>query len=867
MFEQYHALKAAHPDAILFFRMGDFFEMFFEDAELAAKALELTLTSRNRNDPVPIPMAGVPHHSAASYIQRLVELGHKVAIAEQTEDPSQAKGLVRREVIRVVTPGVVFDPATLAGHQANWLVAIARGVEGYGLAFFEVSTGDLRTTLASQPATAVNELQRLSPREVLLSPEVSLVQLQPGLIGTTLSVVEAALWELEGAKKEISNVLAAPGGIEAPAVCLQAVGAVLRYAREKLGAPLRNVHQVNVYRADAFLVVDEATRRNLELFRTMMEGKRQGSLASVLDEAVTPMGSRRIGDWLSFPLLDPEAIAERSAAVERLVEESRIREELRRVLRQVSDIERIVARVGQGSAHARDLCALGRSLAVLPELCALLEPVPELAWHAPPDLCADLVSDIEATLVDDPPLALTEGGLIRSGVHTELDELVGLANDGMSIIDRMEEEERKATGITSLKIRHNKVFGYFIEITTANVHRVPNDRYMRKQTLSNCERYITSELKELETKVLGADSRRKELELELFRELRDRVMKQSRRLNAAARAVSSIDALCALAEVAVRWRWTRPEVDESRSLEIVGGRHPMVELALLQSKEGAERFVPNDVSLDPVGAGPARRSMIVLTGPNMAGKSTVLRQVALITLLAHIGSFVPAERARIGLCDRIFSRVGAADDLRRGQSTFMVEMSETALILHQATDRSLVVLDEIGRGTSTYDGIAIAWAVAEDLHDRIGCRALFATHYHELCELAQSAPRVANQHVAVSDSGGEIAFLRKLQDGGASRSYGIQCAKLAGLPVPVVERARKLLSRYEKAVPPERRQLALFAGTETETVPGTAPEPTPVPEPTPPPADKLREKLSALKPDDMSPREALTALYALRDLL
>lgn len=853
MFEQYRSLKAAHPDAILFFRMGDFFEMFYEDAELGARELELTLTSRNRNDPEPIPMAGVPHHSAAAYIQRLVDLGHKVAIAEQTEDPALAKGLVRREIVRVVTPGVVFDPTTLLGHQSNWLATICRGGQGYGIAFFDVSTGDLRTTLVGQAQVAIQELQRLSPREAILSPACKLSDLAAGLEGATMSTIEAALWDEATARTELGAVLGADSGAQIaalPPLCASACGAALRYARERLGVPLRNVTRAAIYRADAHLVVDETTRRHLELFRTMMENKRSGSLVSLLDEAGTPMGSRRIADWLSFPLLDPAAIALRSAAVGALADNARARADLRALLREVSDVERIVARVGQGSASARDLRALARSLVVLPNLIEQTKSLPELAPHVVADPCADVQADIDRTLVDDPPLALTEGGLIREGVDKELDEQVKLSLDGVSIIDQMEGQERELTGISSLKIRHNRIFGYFIEITTANLHRVP-DRYMRKQTLSNCERYVTPELKELETKVLGADTRRKELELELFRALRDRVMAASKRLVAVARTLSEVDALCALSEVAVRYRWVRPTIDDSRTLDIVAGRHPTVEVALLNSRSGSERFVPNDVRLEP-----EARSLVILTGPNMAGKSTVLRQVALITLLAHIGSFVPADSAHIGLCDRVFSRVGAADDLRRGQSTFMVEMSETASILHQATDRSLVVLDEIGRGTSTFDGIAIAWAVAEDLHDRIKCRALFATHYHELCEFAENAPRAANQHVAVSESGGEIAFLRRLQEGGASRSYGIQCAKLAGLPMSVVDRARALLHRFEKSGVMEKRQLALF---------GEASQPAPQPAALAP--DPVREHLSGIDPDALSPREAHAALYALKALL
>lgn len=836
MFGQYRALKAAHPDAILFFRMGDFFEVFFEDAVLCARELELTLTSRNRNDPIPVPMAGVPHHAAPGYIQRLVDAGYRVAIAEQTEDPALAKGLVRREVVRVVTPGVVFDPTTLQASRANWLVAVTRGRDGFGLAFLDVSTGDLRSTTVGQAPTATAELQRFGPREALLGPGVSATDLGDGLQGVTLS---RGTWEDatgEGAAAD-------------------AVAAVLQYARDQLGGRVTNIQPVVPYRADGFMVLDETTRRNLELQQTVMGGTRKGSLLALVDLAETAVGSRRLADWLVFPLLDPAAIARRSSAVQALVEDPASRAAVRAALSAVADIERITARVSQGSANARDIAALGRSLAAVPGVVDAAAGLQTLAAHLPTDACDDLRDRIQRTLVDEPPIGLAEGGFIRDGVSAELDEYVRLSLDSVSILDRMEAEEREQTGISSLKIRRNKVFGLYIEITSANLHKVP-DRYLRKQTLSNCERYLTSELKDLEDKVLGADVRRKELELELFRELRVELDAHASRLLALARALSVIDALAALAEVAVRNRWNRPVVDGSGVLDIVAGRHPMVEAALDE-----DRFVPNDVCLDP-----DDRLLVVLTGPNMAGKSTVLRQVAIIALLAHMGSFVPADRARIGICDRIFTRVGAADDLRRGRSTFMVEMAETASILHHATSRSLVVLDEIGRGTSTFDGLAIAWAVAEDLHDRIGCRGLFATHYHELCELAEDKPRMRNQHVAVSENGGEIVFLRRLEDGGASRSYGIQCAKLAGLPTGVISRARTLLTRFEKQTPEvDRRQLGLF-GAPPPRAEGPAERyeaPAPPPEPAP---DLLREALATFDPDQLSPREAHAALYTLRTL-
>lgn len=848
MFEQYRALKAKHPDALLMFRMGDFFELFFDDAVVAAKALDLTLTSRNRNDPVPVPMAGVPHHAAPGYIQRLVDAGHRVAIAEQTEDPAKAKGLVRREIVRVVTPGVTLDPASLDSHRANWLAAVSRADDGgYALAFLDVSTGRLRATVVSQADPAAAELARHDPKEVLLGPGVDPAlfgSVLAGLGAPTLSAVEPEAWAEDAARAE----LAATVGADPDAPPHRAAAAAVRYARERLGGRLTNVHGIEAYRADAHLIVDAVTRRNLEIDRTWMAGGRRGSLFALVDRAVTSMGSRRLAEWLASPMLDPAKIEARSGLVGALVEDPDALAAARAALGDVADIERIVARVGQGTANARDLRALARSLGAVPRVIAAIATCPPFDRRPTPDACASLGADIEATLVDDPPIAVTEGGLCREGVSPELDELVKLSLDGVSILDALEAEERTKTGIGSLKIRRNKVFGFYIEITSANLHKVP-ERYLRKQTLSTCERYVTPELKDLEDRVLGADARRKELEYELFVALRDRVAAEGRALLALASDLADLDALAGFAEVAVRERWCRPIVDDGFGLDVVGARHPMVEAAL-RGADG-DRFVPNDVRLDG-----ADRRLIVLTGPNMAGKSTVLRQVAIVTLLAHAGAFVPAESARIGLCDRIFTRVGAADDLRRGQSTFMVEMAETASILRHATARSLVVLDEIGRGTSTYDGLAIAWSVAEDLHDRVRCRALFATHYHELTALADHAGAVANQHVAVSETGDEILFLRRLKDGGASRSYGIQCAKLAGLPAPVVNRARELLTRFEKSAgPSEKRQLALFGGV--------APEAEPAP---PPAADPLRERLAALDPDALSPRDALAALYELRAL-
>lgn len=849
MFEQYRELKAAVPDAILFYRMGDFYEMFFEDAEIGARVLELTLTSRNRNDPEPIPMAGVPHHASAAYVQKLVDAGYRVAIAEQVEDPRQAKGLVRREIVRVVTPGLVLDPTSLEQRRPCHLVAIARQGDRWGVGFLESTTGDLRIADLEDVASVVAEIERLEPREALVEPGAETRLLSRALRGVPRGSIEAEAWSIREARRELLDTLGvadlAGFGVEDDSTAMRAAGALVRYARDTLGGRLRNVHEIRPYQPAGFMLLDAATRRNLELTRSLMGGGRKGSLLHVLDRTSTSMGSRRLQDWLAFPLLEHGLIRARQAAVATLVEHTEVRRQLTEALKEVADIERIGARVTQGTAHARDLVALRRSLHVVPEVLQLTRELGPLQPHLPHDTADDLRDALDRWLVDDPPLALGDGGLIRRGVHAELDELVELSLEGVGVISRLEEEERARTGISSLKIRNNKVFGYFIEVTSAHLHKVP-DRYLRKQTLTQCERYVTPELKELEERVLGAHERRRALEYELFVALREQMAEASARLLAIARRLADLDALTALAEVAVRWRWVAPEIDDDTVVDIRGGRHPVVE-AMLEE----ERFVPNDLHLDT-----QERQLVVLTGPNMSGKSTIMRQTALIVLLAQMGSFVPAEAARIGLCDRIFTRVGAADDLARGQSTFMVEMSETAAILHQATPRSLVILDEIGRGTSTYDGLAIAWAVAEDIVDRIGCRSIFATHYHELCDLSETRPKVVNLSVAVSETGGDVVFLRRLVEGGASASYGIQCARIAGLPEHVIQRARRLLRSFEAHAPRnERRQLSLF---------GAVPLPPEVEEP--PTVDPVRAAVEALDPDALSPREALEAIYRLRRL-
>ncbi len=858
MFQQYAELKAAHPDAILFFRMGDFYETFYEDAKICHKVLEVTLTARHGSGES-IPMAGVPHHAADGYIRGLTEAGYRVAIAEQMEPPTKGKKLVRREIVRVVTPGVVLDPTSLAAAEPNWLAAVVKGRrKQWGVALLDASTGALRLCNLPGVEQVLVELGRVEPKEIILSSgagrdEALLAWVEASAV--TLSEADRDAFRADEAVRELCELLGTTtlAGFsvahDEPAVA--AAGAAVRYAQDSMGRKLSNVHGLQVIRPGRFLGMNEAARRNLELFRTLRGGTRKGSLLDLLDHCETAMGSRLLKDWISSPLVDLAPIEARQQAIGALIAAVDERAGLREALAQVADMERLSARVAQGTAHARDLGLLRRSLLSLPEAMAPLRALKGLGPLVPTDLMDDLAAHLAAWLVDDLPMTITDGGMIRRGVDDELDDVIMAATEGRSWLTQLETREREATGITSLKVRSNKVFGYYIEVTRAHLHKVPS-RYHRKQTLSNGERYITPELKELEEKVLGADEKRKRLEYGLFLQLRDAVQESSARIADLAHKLARLDVLASLAEVAELHRWTAPEVGEHAELVLTGSRHPVVEASL-----AGEPFVPNDVQLDA-----ESRQLILITGPNMSGKSTLMRQVALIVLMAQMGAYVPADRAVVGLCDQIFTRVGASDDLARGQSTFMVEMAETAAILHHATERSLVILDEIGRGTSTYDGLSIAWAVAEDLVDRVGARTLFATHYHELCELADTRGKVINQSVAVNESGEQITFLRKLQDGGASRSYGIQCGRLAGLPRPVVKRAQSMLKHFEKHAPRnERHQLSLFGAAmvpETEAAqPDEAHHEAP---------DALRERLADVDPDVLTPRQALDVLYELRGL-
>lgn len=865
LMRQYLEVKARHPDCIVFFRLGDFYEMFFEDAITVARTLDLTLTSRDKGKENPVPMCGVPHHAAAQYLQRLVERGFKVAICEQVEDPRLARGIVRRDVVRIVTPGTVVDEDSLDPTRASYLCAVLVERGRAGLACVDLSTGDFSATELS-PAALLDELCRLEPREVLLGG-VDQESFEGRLCAsiTVLSEPVSVLVDRERALALLEPVLESEGAgslKEARSLgtlCLCAAAEVIRYARETQPIGRIPVHRLVGYRVADQLVLDESTRRNLEIDRTL-RGERAGSLVHLLDETCTAMGGRMLRRWIGAPLVELAPIRRRHDAVEWLVSRAALRSELRTMLGEVYDVERLAGRASLGLATPRDLVALRRGLDKVPELAARLrEEVSALDNPAllvlAADPCDDVRADIARTLVDDPPANWKDGGIARRGLYAELDELIDLRDGGTEEVARIEDEERARSGIGSLKVRYNRVFGYYLEVTRANASKVPGD-YIRKQTLANAERYTTERLQKLERKLLSAEERRLRLELEAFEQLRRRVADACLRVSTVAAEVARLDVLCSLAEVAHLHGYCRPQMDDSFVLELAEARHPVVERLAAQG-----RFVPNDLTLDADGVAGAQ--LAILTGPNMAGKSTAMRQAALIVLLAQAGSFVPARTARIGLCDRLFTRVGASDNLARGESTFMVEMRETATILRDATRRSFVILDEIGRGTSTFDGISIAWAVAEELHDRLGCRAIFATHYHELVALGGSLPRARNLSTAVREKSGEIVFLHKLVEGGASRSYGIEVAKLAGIDDRLIKRARQLLAVLETGDEGAQRnnatrQLSLLHASPSAPVVEHAPVERPNP------SSHFDRILRDTDVDALSPREAHALLYELK---
>jgi DNA mismatch repair protein MutS len=799
LMRQYLEIKSQYQDAILFFRLGDFYEMFMDDAVTASKVLGITLTSRNKADEDAIPLCGIPFHSSQGYLAKLVSNGYKVAICEQVEDPKNAKGIVKREVVRVVTPGLVTDTDLLDPKQNNYLLAVTVCDQGYGVATVDITTGEFRTTQVERLEEVENEIGSLRPQELLFCDDDagrSLQQkLMPVLQDRCVNLLPDWVFELDSAERQLCSFFKVAGlqsfGCENLPAAQSAAGAVLYYLQQTQKEELRHLRALQTYHVRNYMLLDDATRRNLELTATMQDGKKRGSLLGVLDRTVTAMGGRMLRQWIHYPLIDAEQINKRLDAVTELVDNSLKCLDLREALDGVYDLERLNSKISMASANAKDLSALRSSLRKLPlvdDLLAQLSNGLAAQLRERIELLPELLELLETAIVDDPPFVLRDGGLIREGYNDELDELRTISREGKGWIAGLEHQERERTGISTLKIKFNKVFGYFIEVTNRFRDQVPDD-YQRKQTLTNAERYITPTLKEYEAKVLGAEERLVELEYDLFQQLRQQVAEQSAYIQRTADALAVIDVLTALADLAHERNYVCPLVDDSGVLSIKAGRHPVVEGMPLK-----ESFVPNDTELDT-----ERNQLLIITGPNMAGKSTFMRQVALIALLAQLGSYVPAEAAHVGVVDRIFTRVGASDNLARGESTFMVEMNETANILRHATRNSLIVLDEIGRGTSTYDGVSIAWAVAEYLHDNteVAAKTLFATHYHELTDLALTRERVKNYNVSVKEWNDQIIFLRKIVAGGASRSYGIQVGRLAGLPDGVIARAKEILKNLE----------------------------------------------------------------------
>ena len=849
---QWREAKAKHPDALLFFRVGDFYELFHGDAEEGARLLGLTLTSRNNGAAARVPLAGVPAKALDDYLSRLVRLGRRVAICDQVEDPAEAKGIVRREVTETVTPGTVLGDNLLHERRNNFLVALSMdGPDRYGMAALDVSTGEV-TTRHVQRSELQAELGRLEPSELLVPHQLA----GPGsdtLLSNRvpLTVRDDWVFEVEGCESELLRAydlqsLDGMGFQQGDAALVSASGALIQYLREIRPGGVTHLLPVSIRRPGRVMLLDEMTRRNLELIEPLRGGEEAGTLLDVLDEAVTAMGGRLLRRWLLEPLVIADEIWARQNAVAALVDVVGARRRLREVLAQVSDLQRLSGKFGTGRVTPRDLAALRRSLGVLPLVRAVaVEVEPEMIRDLGADLdCLQDVHDLlSEAIAADPPPTLGDGGVIRAGWSEELDEVRSVRDGARDFIAALQVRERERTGISSVKVGFNKVFGYYLEVTKANLDRVPDD-YVRKQTLSNCERYFTPELKEWEEKVFGAEDRIARLEAELFGAVRETVSGAVDRIQDAGSRVASLDVLSTLAEVGARRGYARPEVHTGFDLEIRGGRHPVVETMMPR-----EEFIPNDLTLTEEG------HIVVLTGPNMAGKSTLLRQVGLIQLLAQIGSLVPADSARLPVVDRIFTRVGASDNLARGQSTFMVEMSETAAIMHGATDRSLVLLDEIGRGTSTYDGVSIAWAVTEHIHERIGAKTIFATHYHELTQLGDLLAGVKNMNVAVREVGDRIVFLRRLVDGGADRSYGIHVARLAGLPQSVVERARELLAELEGTHTSGGEGLGRYGRHRpTSEAPPDQLSIFQVEHP-------LLRRLRAIDPDDLTPKEALELLY------
>jgi len=856
MLKQYVTIKKEYPDSILFFRLGDFYEMFYEDAKVASKVLGIALTSRNKSGKNPVPLCGVPHHSAEPYLAKLLKEGYKVAVCEQVEDPKDAKGVVKRRVVRVLTPGAILDTEKLDSKSNNYLASIYVNSNSFGFAYTDISTGIFRTTSFDSLEDLIDELSQIEPKELLIQDDENREGIPKGEFTRSfdplVTELDSWVWDIDRAKELLLDHLSAktlePFGLDEHPDSISASGALIQYLKDTQLEEMPPLDEPEFYKKSEYLLIDDSTKRNLELLKTIRDGSEEGTLFWVLDETMTAMGARLLKFWISNPLIKLNEIEIRLDGVEEFKSKSRLKSDLRAVLKEISDIERLIGRISTSSARPRDLGSLRDSSSHITKIKDKLEGtdtkiLKQIAESL--DDLSDIRAKLQEVLVDEPPVSSRDGGIIRDGVSSELDELRSIRRDGKKWIAELEAKEKESTKISSLKIGYNRVFGYYIEVTKTHSASVP-ENYIRKQTLVNAERYITQELKEYEEKLLGAEDKILEIEKEIFEGIRIKVANESERVRRTASFIAMIDVLCSLSEVAEKYDYVRPGVSDSKVIELKNNRHPVIERMDL-----GERFVPNDVKLDP-----DENQLLIITGPNMAGKSTLIRQLALSVIMAQMGSFVPATHAEIGICDRIFTRVGASDNLAKGHSTFMVEMVETAYILRHATDRSLVILDEIGRGTSTFDGMSIAWAVAEFLHD-LGSRTLFATHYHELAELAISKKRTKNYNIYVKDNGDQIIFLRKLIPGATSHSYGIQVAKLAGVPEAVIKSARKVLLNLEKSQTDLRNsilggQASLFAETEKRDEPAEHP---------------LIEEIKELDTNSMTPLDALTKLAELKKKL
>ncbi len=862
---QYASIKKEHPAALLFFRLGDFYELFFDDAVLASRELQITLTSRNKEKGLAVPMCGVPYHAADGYISKLVRKGFRVAICEQMEDPRLAKKLVRREVTRVVTPGTAAD-SLVSSDENNFLAAVAQSGDRAGFAALDLSTGEFRATeFQGEDAQRriQEELQQLRPKEVLYGSAAPLFDqehsrdsiVSVGSTGYAETPLDDWIFAPDHAIPLLENhfgVLSLEGfGLAGKPAAASAAGAIIYYVRSTQRGTLSHVDRVGFYERQNCLILDTVTVRNLELIEPLFAGSDAGvTLLRSIDATVTPMGKRLLRSWVLRPSIELAEINARLDAVETQVKDTVAREELRRALDGILDLERLLSRVTLETASPRDVLALAASLDKLPGVRSALKPFEAerlKSLYGSIDELRDLQEKIDKTIVREPPLSFSDGGVIRTGINQELDELRDLSRNSKQFLAQIEQRERQRTGIGSLKVKFNSIFGYYLEITKSNLHLVPAD-YERKQTLVNAERFATPELKEYESKILDAQEKIVEIERRIFVELRSAIAGEARRVRQTALALAEVDVLGSMAHVAALRGYCRPKFDGSSDLEVLEGRHPVIEQQEMTS--GSNRFVPNDLYLNST-----THAVLVLTGPNMGGKSTYLRQAALIVILAQMGSFVPAKSARMGLVDRVFTRIGASDNLARGRSTFMVEMTETAAILHTATARSLVLLDEIGRGTATYDGLAIAWAAIEYIHARTRAKTLFATHYFELTELAARLSGVKNYHVSVKETGGGIVFLRTVEPGAADRSYGIEVAKLAGLPNEVIERAREVLAEHEDA---EQRVAAQLASDDSRPAPAAQLTIfTALSQP-------VLERLRGLDLNHLTPLEALNILSDLR---